>query len=103
MSMKFTKIEAGWYATEDGRYAVVIDGYKPSAELRDQEFITGGEWATVFDGRGGLRENHNAGENLDWFSTKREAVAHAEYTAAARERFNAAINNSSPKLWREGE
>ena len=40
--------------------------------------VTGDEWAAVFDPRGRLREDHGAGDNLDWFDTKREAVAYSE-------------------------
>ena len=84
--MKFTKVCAGWYATEDGRYAVVIDGYTPSAELLAEESITGGEWVAVFDGLCRLREDNNAGENLDWFTTKRQAVVHCEWDAKDQDR-----------------
>lgn len=76
--MKFTKVRAGHYATTDGHYAVVIDGYTPSAELLELESITGGQWAACFDGGGSLRINHQAGETLEWFSTKREAIAYCE-------------------------
>lgn len=82
--MKFTKIAAGHYATEDGRYAVVVDGYTRGASVTD-EGLTGGEWAACFDPKGGLRISHQEGENLDWFPTKRDAVdeckRHAERTA----------------------
>jgi hypothetical protein len=40
--------------------------------------VTGDEWAAAFDPRGRLREDHGAGDNLDWFDTKREAVAYCE-------------------------
>lgn len=82
--MKFTKIEAGHYATEDGRYAVVSDGYSPGY-IRDEYgdvMGVGGEWAAVYDPHGGLRTDHNAGENLNWFPTKREAVAYLERNAS---------------------
>jgi hypothetical protein len=72
--LKLTKVARGWYATADGIWAVVIDGYTPSAVLRDEEFIDGGEWAAVHDPHGNLRVNHNDGTNIDWFPTKREAV-----------------------------
>lgn len=78
-----TKVTRGWYASADGTWAVVVDGYTPSAALRDEEFITGGEWAVVHDPEGRLREDHNAGENLDWFPTKREAVAHLTQAVSA--------------------
>jgi hypothetical protein len=80
--MKFTKIAAGHYATADGTYAVIADGYGYVTEAeRDgsgiHAGITGGEWAFVRDGQGRLRSDHNVGENIDWFPTKREAVAAA--------------------------
>ena len=63
-TMKFTKIEAGWYATEDGRYAVIVDGYKPSKSIDSipggYEGFKGGEWASVFDGQGRMRNDHQA-------------------------------------------
>lgn len=79
--MKFTKVDRGWYATADGHYAVVVDGYKPGAmtfvgtDGTLVEFGQGGEWAAVHDPAGELRKFHNAGENLNWFATKREAIA----------------------------
>lgn len=77
--MIFTKVERGWYATDDGQYAVVIDGYDRhgSVESQDQDGIRGNEWALVHDSRGRLRIDHNAGENIDWFDTKGKAVAYA--------------------------
>jgi len=79
--LKFHKIEAGWYASEDGRWAVVVDGYGHVSQAdRDGDGllagITGNQWAAVFSPRGGLDRDHNAGENLDWFDTKRDAVAY---------------------------
>lgn len=81
--MKFTKVEAGWYATADGQWAVVIDGYGHVSNAdRDGDGllagVTGNEWAAVHDPAGRLREDHNAGSNIDWFDTKREAVAACE-------------------------
>lgn len=89
MSVKkitLNRIAAGHYASPCGKYAVVQDGYTPGY-LRDPRDVAnglpstadashgvGGEWAAVVDPEGRLRTNHNAGENLDWFSTKREAV-----------------------------
>lgn len=80
--MTFTKIARGWYATADGRYAIVIDGYEHiSGADREGDGVaaglTGREWALAFDPGGRLRRDHNAGENLDWFTTKRAAVAAA--------------------------
>lgn len=81
--MKFTKIAAGHYATEDGTYAVVVDGYSYVSEAERNGSgimagITGGEWAAVHDPQGRLRTDHNAGHNIDWFPTKRQAVAACE-------------------------
>jgi hypothetical protein len=80
-ALKFTKVAAGHYATADGRFAVVVDGYTPSAELLELESITGGEWAACFDGGGNLRVNHQAGATLDWYATKRAAIAACEDAA----------------------
>lgn len=74
-ALKFTKVKRGHYATADGRYAVVQDGYTGRDVAED---VFGGEWALVFDPHGRLREHHNDGENLAWFDTKREAVAYAQ-------------------------
>lgn len=76
--MKFKRIQAGWYATEDGRFALVNDGHGfVSQAERDGDGlmagVTGDEWAAVFSPGGGLTTDHNAGENLEWFDTKREA------------------------------
>jgi len=76
----FTKVGRGWYATENGVWAVVADGY-PAIKSVDAEPNTGyegfqgGEWALVYDAQGRLREDAGVGENLDWFPTKREAIA----------------------------
>jgi hypothetical protein len=81
--MKFTKVDAGWYANADGTVAVISDGYKPVAQ-RDRDGagvaagITGSEWAVVTDDDGRMRREHNAGETHDWFSTKRDAIAFAQ-------------------------
>jgi hypothetical protein len=76
-TLKFTKIRAGWYATEDGRYAVIVDGYGyvPVAD-RDYNGSASDGWSAVIDPQGRLREDHQAGETLDWFDTKRDAVAY---------------------------
>jgi hypothetical protein len=77
--MKFTKVQAGWYATADGTVAVISDGYTPIAQ-RDRDGsgvaagITVGEWAVVTDDAGRMRSEHNAGITHDWFPTKREAI-----------------------------
>lgn len=84
-TMKFRKVEAGCYATDDGRYAVVVDGYEKGKHVgatddwksgSGYEGFIGGEWAAVYDARGGAANGE--GENLDWFATKREAVACCE-------------------------
>lgn len=79
-TLKFTKVAAGHYATEDGRYAAVRDGYTGRGDQDFGDF--GNEWGAVFSARGELREDHNAGENLDWLDTKREAIAACEEHAA---------------------
>jgi hypothetical protein len=79
MSLKLTKIARGWYATEDGTMAVIADGYEPGKTIGAEEgtgyegFIAG-EWAACVDPYARLREDHQAGSNLDWFDTKREAI-----------------------------
>ena len=78
--MKLNRISTGWYASEDGKWAVQSDGYDPiPAYLREGHGvaagITGGEWAVVHDAQGRLREDSSVGENLNWYDTKREAVA----------------------------
>lgn len=78
----FKKQAAGFYATPDGHYAVISDGYEHVSQT-DREGsgvtagITGGEWAAIYDPKGQLNADHNSGDNLDWFSTKAEALAHA--------------------------
>lgn len=67
MSMvKLNKIEAGWYASEDGRWAAV-SAHCTNAE--GDNYTTAVEWAAVHDPRGRLREDHNVGENFDWCDT----------------------------------
>lgn len=97
-TLKFTKVDRGWYATEDGKWAVVADGYAPSVHAGADagydrhdpgthnlyEGYVGGEWAVVYDAHGNLRAAHNDGENLDWLPTKREAVAAANARAARK-------------------
>lgn len=75
--LALTKVARGWYATQDGRYAAVADGYEPRQHVGahgDYEGFIAGEWAAVYDPAGRLRTEHNAGENLDWYPTKRQAV-----------------------------
>ena len=71
--MTFTKIERGWYATADGRYAVISENAL-SADENSTDFVTATEWALCSDPNGDLRHSRHAGENVDWFDTKREAV-----------------------------
>ena len=85
--MKFTKVTRGWYATEDGKWAVIVDGYERVSQAdRDGDGmlagITGREWALARDPEGRLRESHNAGENVDWFPTMRAAKHYARGMAA---------------------
>lgn len=84
--LKFTKVQAGWYATEDGTYAVVNDGIGyVTIEERDGSGllagVTGDEWGAVHDAQGRLRINSNDGDNIDWFDTKRDAVAACQRAA----------------------
>lgn len=81
--MKFTKIERGWYANEDGTAAVMSDGYTRTIGLTeaDGSGVNAGaahEWAAVVDPQGRLRSDSEAGDNLSWFPTKREAIAFLE-------------------------
>jgi hypothetical protein len=84
------KVRAGWYASLDGKWAVVSDGYPAIASV-DAESATGydgfqgGEWAVVYDAQGRLREDHNQGDNLDWLPTKRQAVERVNYEARQRQ------------------
>jgi hypothetical protein len=95
MTLTFNRIARGHQATPDGRYAVVQDGYAPGyivdplalangANRSEAADGYGGEWAAVYSPNGGLREDHNAGDNIDWFPTAREAKeacrAHARRT-----------------------
>lgn len=75
--MKFTKVERGWYATEDGTYAVMSDGYEfltaaDAAQSAHYEGVTH-EWAALHDPQGRLREDTDKVDALDWFPTKRQA------------------------------
>lgn len=75
--MKFTKVERGWYATEDGTYAVMSDGLDGITSDADQvEYGITHEWAAVYDEKGQLREDNSAGISLAWFPTKRQAEAY---------------------------
>lgn len=82
--MKFTRITPGHYESEGGS-AVIRRGREGS--LYAHEIM----WILEVDG-----------EFVTNVGTLADAKAAAE-TREARERFNAAIMSSSPKLWREGE
>lgn len=73
-TLKFTKVAAGHYATADGTYFVAVDAYM-RGHATDDEIGPGGQWAAVYDHRGEGRVDHNSGETIEWFSTKREAIA----------------------------
>ncbi len=91
MTAKFTKVTAGWYATEDGKYGVINDGLGyVTIEAREgngvDAGVTGDEWGfIVFKNANGRVEN-NDGENIDWFDTKREAVAFGQDYIARHDR-----------------
>lgn len=97
-ALTFKKIKRGCYATEDGTYATVVDGYERGQHVGAEgdwkhgsgyDGFVGGEWAAVYDPNG--RADHNGGENLNWFATKREAVAEcqAHFARKQRERIQA--------------
>lgn len=72
---KLTKVAAGHYASADGKWAVSSEGHGYIDKVW-QDLGSGNDgWAVVYSPKGGLREDHNAGDNLDWFDTKREAIA----------------------------
>ena len=72
--MKFTKIAAGHYANADGTYFVAVDSYK-RGHATDEWVGPGGQWAAVYDRNAEGRIDHNSGETIEWFATKREAIA----------------------------
>lgn len=82
--LTFTKIRAGFYATPDGRYAAQRDvtGYV-TIEDREGSGVRAGcdddGWSLSFDRDGRLRSDQDAGELLDWFETKRAAIAFAQW------------------------
>lgn len=82
--LKFTKVAPGHRATEDGRYAVVVDGYTRRGTEDQQDFdgVRGREWAACFDPKGRLREAHNAGDNIDWFDRMADAIEACQRHAA---------------------
>lgn len=72
MTAKLTKVEAGWYATEDGKLAVVAEGHGYiNADGRAEGYGNDG-WAVCYDPQGTLRDEHNAGETVAWVDTLRE-------------------------------
>jgi hypothetical protein len=75
--MGWIKIERGFYGLRGTCYAVQSDGYESSKSIgatAHYEGFTGGEWAVIrFRGIEGWRDDMDDGENLDWFSTMREA------------------------------
>ena len=76
-------MRAGLYVSTDGRYAVAHDGYPArsdiGADASGYEGFIGGEWAAVLT---------RTDENLDWFKTKREAVAYLNEYARKRDRID---------------
>lgn len=77
--IKLNRIAAGWYASEDGHFAVVKDntGYVTIEERESDGIMAGLDddgWAAVHDPGGRLREDEGAGDTLGWFDTKREAL-----------------------------
>lgn len=83
--MKLQKIAVGWYASEDGRWAVVGDA---PGEVATKLEADGGdgwhapgintgcstqrEWQVSYDPEGQLRVDHNAGRTVAWVDTLRE-------------------------------
>lgn len=87
--MKLTKIAVGWYANEDGTWAVVGDApgevaTKLEADGGDLFHVPGintgcstqREWQVVRDAQGRLREDNHAGTTEAWVDTLREGRAY---------------------------
>lgn len=85
---KMTRIAAGWYATPDGKHALIGDNpsdvvSKLEADGGDLSHAPGigtgsatqREWQYVHDPQGRLREDHNAGITHGWHDSKRDAQA----------------------------
>lgn len=85
---KMTRIAAGWYATPDGKHALIGDNpsdvvSKLEADGGDLSHAPGigtgsatqREWQYVHDPQGRLREDHNAGITHGWHDSKRAAQA----------------------------
>jgi hypothetical protein len=76
---KLTKVAAGWYATEDGTWAVINDGlgYISVADYEGDGVscgVKGDEWDAIYDAGGRLRESQQEGESQFYADTKRECV-----------------------------
>lgn len=80
--LTWTRAGRGKQVSTDGRYAVIHDGYETGQHVGavgdwrngapgSYEGFVGGEWAAVFDPDG-------RDDNLDWFSTMREAKAECQ-------------------------
>lgn len=85
---RFSKVEAGWYATENGEWAVIIEvggGSYVNKYSQDVDGEANDGWALVADKGGALRTDHHAGETLDWYPTKRAAVAEGQKRIAQLE------------------
>ena len=83
VDMTFTKVEAGWYATPDGRWGVVSEGHG-YVNAAGRALGAGNDgWALVYNGG---RHDHQEGETLGWYDTKREAVEAANREARNRQR-----------------
>lgn len=102
--MKLKKIAAGWYATEDGTYAVIGDDpgdvvTKLEADGGDLTHAPGigtgcatqREWQVVHDPRGRLREeaqpSGGGSSTIVWVDTLREGRAEIASRLATRERY----------------
>lgn len=81
--MKLTRVSAGWYATPDGRFAVIGDD--PDSGVTKDEADGAGveagmstqrEWQVVEDAQGRLREDHHAGTTLAWVDRLSEGKDH---------------------------
>jgi hypothetical protein len=56
----------GRQVSTDGRYAVQVDGWKPTSQAdQDNMGVVGGEWAAV--------DMSRPNDNMDWFPTMRDA------------------------------
>ena len=76
MTLKLKKVARGWYATDDGTWAVIGDNPNEVATVEENNgsgiqtgCSTQREWQIVFDSRGQLRESHLAGNTVEWVDT----------------------------------